>query len=124
MEKLDLKEVFLVELHELSHQYSKIGQALKNPEKLNLDDKYIEALKKPNFTDESIQAIEKLVESAMFDAFFDMVGLLDGIGDPRVVKTENVWVGLHLKEPTDDDAQYLNEQFYESYDTWEKLKNK
>jgi len=121
--KLDSREVFLVELQEIAENYSKIRDYLRNPESTSLDDEKINALKQCGFTDESLNAIESIVRERMSEAFFEMVGLLDGIGDPKVVKGNSTWVGLRLKEPKEDDeAQYLNEQFYESYDNWLELK--
>ncbi|MFB8425090.1 hypothetical protein ACFC4S_24030 [Priestia megaterium] len=121
--KLDSREVFLVELQEIAENYSKIRDYLRNPESTGLDDEKINALKQCGFTDESLNAIESIVRERMSEAFFEMVGLLDGIGDPKVVKGDSTWLGLRLKEPKeDDDAQYLNEQFYESYDNWLELK--
>jgi len=123
MKKLDSIEIFLVELQEMAYQNSKIRGSLLNPDKSKLSDEQIEALKECNFTVGSLSAIESLCREAIENAFFDMAGLLDGIGDPKVARTEKTWVGLRLKEPTDDDeAQYLNEQFYEGYDNWLELK--
>lgn len=123
MKKLDSLEVFLVELQEIAENYSGIRDYLRNPESTSLDDEKINALKQCEFTDEGLNAIESIVRERMSEAFFEMVGLLDGIGDPKVVKGNSTWVGLRLKEPKeDDDAQYLNEQFYESYDNWLELK--
>ncbi|MED4284991.1 hypothetical protein P4679_24030 [Priestia megaterium] len=123
MKKLDSLEVFLVELQEIAENYSKIRDYLRNPESTSLDNEKINALKQYEFTDEGLNAIESIVRERMSEAFFEMVGLLDGIGDPKVVKGNSTWVGLRLKEPKEDDeAQYLNEQFYESYDNWLELK--
>ncbi|QJX80152.1 hypothetical protein [Priestia megaterium] len=123
MKKLDSLEVFLVELQEIAENYSKVRDYLRNPGSTSLDDEKINALKQCEFTDEGLNAIESIVRERMSEAFFEMVGLLDGIGDPKVVKGDRTWVGLRLKEPKEDDeAQYLNEQFYESYDNWLELK--
>lgn len=123
MKKLDSVEIFLVEMQEMAYQNSKIRGALLNPEKSNLSKEQIEALKECNFTIGSLSAIESLCRETIENAFFDMAVLLDGIGDPKVARTEKTWVGLRLKEPIDDDeAQYLNEQFYEGYENWLELR--
>jgi hypothetical protein len=127
------KEVFLIELHEIIKKYSEIRNDLLDPghnivwDEFKLTDDEVQALKRYQFDATTLTAIEKIVRDSILGAFHDAFALLDGVGDPEIVKIDedDVWLGLRLTEPTEDeqDEDFLHDQVYSSYWDWLEQKN-
>lgn len=130
--RLDNKKIFMVEIHEIIQRYSKIGESLKNPsntgvwDAFRLNEDEVEALKNCNFSKDSLNAIEKIVKDTLLGAFHDSFALIDAVADPEVSDVKDVWLGLRLKEPTEDEVEddFLHDQIYETYWEWLDIKSR
>ena len=88
----------------------------------------VNALKKYNFDDVVLSAIEKTVRDNIERAFFRALALLDAVGDPEVVEIDKTWLGLTLRErkldEEEDNEEFLHDEFYEVYWDWLERRNK
>ncbi|MDN7240968.1 hypothetical protein QWY14_04160 [Planococcus sp. N028] len=129
----DNKMDLLIEVHERIEEYSKIGSILKNPDKLTEWDKItfseeeMSALKATEFSSHSINGIEKIISERMLTLFFNFFAVVDGVGDPKLRKKEDVWLGFRLENKTEEndkgDENFLHDQLFEAYSKWLELKS-
>ncbi|WKA53221.1 hypothetical protein [Planococcus shixiaomingii] len=127
--KLDL----MIEVHERIDEYSKIGNVLKNPEmltkwdKITFSEEEIHALKTTDFSSHTINGIEKIISDRMLTLFFNFFAVVDGVGDPKLRKKEDVWLGFRLENKTEEndkgDENFLHDQLFEAYSKWLELKS-
>ncbi|MFE8699780.1 hypothetical protein ACFYKX_03985 [Cytobacillus sp. FJAT-54145] len=132
---MDSKKVFLIELHELIKKRSEIRNQLVEPSeeniiwnefKLNREEE--DALKKCNFDDVALSAIEKIVRDTILATFHDAFALLDAVGDPEIVQVDKTWLGLTLSErklnEEEEDEGFLHDEIYGAYWDWLEQRNK
>lgn len=125
---MDNRRAFLLELHSIIREYSLIEEQLKNPskkltwEEFNLTEEEVYALKSQSFSPESISAIQKIVRDNIMLAFHDAFSLLDGVSDPTVEESDDIWVGLRLadvqEDEEDESEMMLHDELYETYWDW------
>ncbi len=132
---MDPRKAFLIELHEIIKNSSEIRNQLVDPSEDNIiSDEFklsieeVNALKKYNFDDVVLSAIEKTVRDNIERAFFRALALLDAVGDPEVVEIDKTWLGLTLRErkldEEEDNEEFLHDEFYEVYWDWLERRNK
>ena len=132
---MDPRKVFLIELHEIIKNSSEIRNHLVDASEDNiisdmfkLSIEEVNALKKYNFDDVVLSAIEKSVRDNIERAFFRALALLDAVGDPEVVEIDKTWLGLTLHErkldEEEDNEEFLHDEFYEVYWDWLERRNK
>ena len=102
---MDSRKIFLIELHEIIKNSSKIRAQLAYPteennrtEQFKLNIEEIAALKNYDFDDAALSAIEKIVRDNMMGAFFDAFSLMDAVGEPEIMEVDKTWLGLSLLE--------------------------
>ncbi|KAA0544645.1 hypothetical protein FZW96_19750 [Bacillus sp. BGMRC 2118] len=120
-------------MHEIIKKNSEIRDKLLNPSnevivwdefQLNEDEQL--ALKKINFDEITLTAIEKILRDSILGAFHTAFSLLDAVGDPELIEVEDVWLGLRLIEPKeneDEDYSFLHDEVYSSYWSWLEQKS-
>lgn len=132
---MDPRKVFLIELHEIIKNSSEIRNHLVDPsedniisEQFKLSKEEVNALKKYNFDDAALSAIEKTVRDNIMGAFFRAFALLDAVGDPEIIKVDKTWLGFTLRErkldEEEDNEDFLHDELYEVYWDWLEQKNK
>ena len=126
---MDSRKIFLIELHEIIKNSSKIRDQLAYPteennrtEQFKLNIEEVAALKNYDFDDAALSAIEKIVRDNMMGAFFDAFSLMDAVGDPEIMEVDKTWLGLTLLErkvdEEEDDDVFLHDEFFEVYWDW------
>ena len=132
---MDTKKVFLIELHEIIKNRSEIRNQLVDPSEENikwdefkLSKEEEDALKKYNFDDVALSAIEKTVRDTILAAFHDAFALLDAVGDPEIVEVDETWLGLTLSErrlnEEEENEEFLHDEIYGAYWDWLDQRNK
>lgn len=127
-DKMDL----LIEVHERIEEYSKIGDILRNPEKLTkwdkmkLSEEEFQALITTDFSDSTINGIESIIRDRMLTLFFTFFAVLDGVGDPKLRNNEDVWLGFKLESRTVDNddgyEEFFHDMLFEAYSKWKEIK--
>lgn len=125
----------LIEIHESIAEFSRIGESISDPEKsilmmfdeFKLNEEEVSALKSLQFNSNSISGIEKIVRDKMLLSFFHFLAVLDGVGDPRFRKEDDVWLGLRLesKRMSDEDQseEFLHDLLFDAYWKWQEIKS-
>ncbi|KOO51698.1 hypothetical protein [Viridibacillus arvi] len=132
---MDPRKVFLIELHEIIKDYSEIRNQLVDPSEDNiiwdefkLSKEEVNALKKYNFDDVALSAIEKTVRDTILGAFHDAFALLDAVADPNIVEVDKTWLGLALSErelnEEEENEEFLHDEIYGAYWDWLEQRNK
>ena len=74
-----------------------------------------EALARMELSPAGRTALEKLIADAAAEVIFDLLCMVDGVGDPEVAPVKN-WVGADLgARRSDEDREMLHDAFFESY---------
>lgn len=130
--KTDNRMDLLVEVHEQIEEYSKIGDLFQDPEmqtardEIKLSEKEMNALKTIELNSDAITGIEKIINDRMFSLFFNFLAVLDGVGDPKLRKENDVWLGFKLvAKSVDNDTEneeFLHDKLFEAYSKWLEMK--
>ncbi len=123
------KKVFLLEIHEIINRNVsftldkfKKGSSLACFVLTDEEEEYIESNKSSPLLH---SIIEKIITRNLDDAFFSLMGLLDGLTNPNPKFGE--WNNVLLVDMPidyDGDSTLLNEVFFSAFDEWKKIKGK
>lgn len=129
---MDNTKALLIEVHELINQYSQeVNKSLKATsetiawDEFRLNNEEKKALKDLNLSEDSFNAIRKIVSDNMLKSYHDFFAIIDAVGDPEVIKSKEVWLGFKLQERTceDDDSDlFLHDLLYDTF--WDWIENK
>ncbi|MFH2009256.1 MAG: hypothetical protein ABI333_21885 [bacterium] len=136
MNEAILRKTLLLEMHRIVDEAAEqtvegLGSdfdasSIVYPPKPVLDDAEVSAIRALPLSRETRTALRAIVANACSSAFFQLLCLVDGVGDPEVQEIEE-WYGARLMpvEPDDDseDAEMMwHDELFESYWEYEKVK--
>jgi hypothetical protein len=124
------KQALLLQIHQIIYDSIKFSiEKLRNEEKNSLDyfvftdeeEKYINKHKNSPLLQ---NIIEKILTRNLDDSFFSFLSIIDGTSEPlKEFGKKADFLLIDKPDNFDEDYDFLHDEFYESYDVWDKINN-